>query len=124
WIATSNGICRYNPTRKTFTSFGEKDGFMKFEQVGASNTLLANGDMLFAGSNMFVTFPPRLLNRQKPPPPVVITDVKVLNSFIPMDSTEKLLSLSAEDNFLSFYFSTMSFLQQEKLTCYYRLKGL
>lgn len=125
WMATSNGICRYSPARKKFITYSQKDGFMNQETVGTSATTLTDGNILFAGSNVFVTFPPLKMNRQDPPPAVDITDLKVLNSFIPLDSvTTNRLSLSPDNNSVTFYFSGMSYLNKDKLTYYYRLSGI
>ena len=125
WIATSNGVCRYNPERKKFTVFGDKDGFMNLETIGYSGTMLANGDILFAGSNVFVTFPPHLYNRQEAPPSVRLTDLKVLNSFVPLDSAAfKNIAFDPNQNSISFYYSAMSYLLRDKLTYFYRLRGL
>lgn len=98
---------------------------MNQETVGTSATTLTDGNILFAGSNVFVTFPPLKMNRQDPPPAVDITDLKVLNSFIPLDSvTTNRLSLSPDNNSVTFYFSGMSYLNKDKLTYYYRLSGI
>lgn len=125
WIATSNGICRYNPERKKFTVFGDRDGFMNMETVGYSGTMLANGNILFAGSNAFVTFPPHMYNRQEAPPEVKLTDLKVLNSFVPLDSaTLSRVAFKPHENSITIYFSSMSYLLRDRLTYYYRLRGL
>lgn len=124
WLATSNGICRYNFNRNKFTVYGQKDGFMKFETVGRSAAMFANGKIFFGGSNAFVTFPPHLFNMQEAPPAVTITDLRVLNSFLPLDSSSRNLELAYDNNSVSFYFSAMTYLNKDKLTYYYRLKGI
>lgn len=125
WIATSNGICRYNPERKKFTVFGDRDGFMNIETVGYSGTTLADGDILFAGSNGFVTFPPHMYNRQEAPPQVKLTDIKVLNSFVPLDSAIlSQVAFKPHENSVTIYFSSMSYVLRDRLTYFYRLRGL
>jgi signal transduction histidine kinase/ligand-binding sensor domain-containing protein len=124
WIATSNGICRYNYARNKFTAYEEKDGFMNYESVGTAGTLLSDGKILLAGRNSMVTFPPELLNRTEAPPKVAITDLRVLNSFVPLDSASGKMEFDHNTNSLNFYFSAMSYLLKDKLSYYYRLNGV
>ncbi len=124
WLGTSNGICRYNVKRRRFTAYGEKDGFMRYGRVGTATTALPDGRIVFAGSNNFVIFPPNLMIRQEAPPPVLFTDIKVLDRFVPVDSAMRKLVLSHDNNTLSFYFSAMTYLNKDKLTFYYRMKDI
>lgn len=125
WIATSNGICRYNYARNKFTRYSKKDGFVEYEPVGISSKRLADKSLLFSGNNLIVLFSSEPFNEPVPPPQVTITDIKVLDSFVHINADGKHRQKLAPDaNSMSFYFSAMSYVQKDKLTYYYRLNGL
>jgi two-component sensor histidine kinase len=126
WISTSNGVCRFNLKKKRFASYGQKDGFIPFANFGTSSATLNNGEILFSGSNMLVTFPPDMYNNTKSPPAVRLTDIRVLDQYISVDSILNIrkASFAGDNNSLTIYFSAMSYFLQDKLTYYYRLSGV
>jgi signal transduction histidine kinase len=62
----------------------------------------------------------------KIPPDVTITDFKISNTFLPVDSLLSLpkIQLAATENSFSFYFAALSYIERDKLTYYYRMVGL
>jgi signal transduction histidine kinase len=55
-----------------------------------------------------------------------VTDFKVFNTYIPMDSLLALekIQLKPSQNSVTFYFSSLSYTQQDKLLYYYKLDGV
>jgi signal transduction histidine kinase/ligand-binding sensor domain-containing protein len=125
WIITSNGLCRFNPQNNRITPYGRKDGIILGEQTVAADYVCRNGDVIFAGGNAVVMFPPTLFTTNQRPPDVTITDFKIFNSYIPIDSLQALpfVKLKHDQNSLSIYFSSLSYMQRDKLTYYYKLEG-
>lgn len=126
WVSTSNGLCRFNINKRRFASYNQKDGFIPLAGFGTSSTTLNNGEIMFSGSNVLVSFPPNTYNNTKAPPAVRITDVRVNDSYVATDSLLRLKKASfAEDkNSFSIYFSAMSYFLNNKLAYYYKLSGV
>ncbi|HRF16674.1 MAG TPA: triple tyrosine motif-containing protein, partial [Chitinophagaceae bacterium] len=82
--------------------------------------------ILFAGSNGLMYFMPSLFENKKPPANVVITDFKLFNDYLPLDSLLKRpkLEFNSDENSFSIYFSSLSYSQKEKLTYYYKMEGV
>lgn len=126
WIITSSGLCRYNPANSHIMSYGQKDGVVLAGQTLAADYLTSNGFIIFGGSNSVVMFNPSVFWVTQRPPDVTITDFKVLNQFLPVDSliSNSRVKLNYDQNSLSIYFSSLSFRERDKLTYYYKLQGI
>jgi signal transduction histidine kinase len=125
WIITGNGLCRFNPQNNRVTPYGRKDGIILAEQTVTADYLCSKGEVVFAGGNAVIMFPPSLFTSNQRPPDVTITDFKIFNSYIPIDSLQALpfVKLKNDQNSFSIYFSSLSYMQRDKLTYYYRLQG-
>jgi signal transduction histidine kinase/ligand-binding sensor domain-containing protein len=125
WMITLNGLCRYNPNTKRITPYGRKDGITVANLTTEADFFTSSGWVMFTGANALVYFRPSLF-QNKVPPDVTITDFKISNTFLPVDSLLELprIQLSARENSLSFYFAALSYIARDKLTYYYRMLGL
>jgi two-component sensor histidine kinase len=61
-----------------------------------------------------------------PPPHVTITDFKIFNQFYPVDSLMQRpqIKLDYNQNSVSIYFASLSYMQRDKLTYYFKMEGL
>lgn len=125
WMITSNGLCRYNPFTKRTTPYGKKDGITLSRFTKEADYLCSEGFVMFGGANALMFFHPSIF-KSSTPPNVVITDIKLFSNFLPVDSlnSRKKIIFSSDQNSLTFYFSSLSYVQREKLTYYYRLDGV
>ncbi|MEJ7588198.1 MAG: triple tyrosine motif-containing protein, partial [Ferruginibacter sp.] len=126
WIITSNGLCRYNPNNQRITPYGRKDGIILGERTNAADLKLGNGYIMFAGSNAMIMFHPSVYSINQLPPPVTITDFKIFNQFLPIDSLLKngSIQLKSDQTSFSIFFASLSYLQRDRLTYYYKMEGL
>lgn len=126
WIITRNGLCKYNPRTNRFTPYGRKDGITLANMTAAADFISDEDYILFAGSNGLMYFMPSLFENKKPPANVAITDFKLFNDYLPLDSLLKRpkLEFNADENSFSIYFSSLSYSQKEKLTYYYKMDGV
>ena len=126
WIITSNGLSRYNPYNKRITTYGRKDGIMLAEQAIDADYRSSTNYIVFAGDNALMMFRPSLFVTSQAPPDVAITDFRVFNTFIPVDSLLQLpkIKLSADQNSFSIYFSSLSYQQRDRLTYYFKMEGV
>ncbi|MCU0388356.1 MAG: ATP-binding protein [Chitinophagaceae bacterium] len=125
WIITQQGLCHYDPAKNRFTSFGQKDGIFMGESVQACDLLDLNKNVLFAGPNSLLAFHPDAFYNTQKPPPVVITDFKLLDAYLPVDSLmeQPYIRMQPGENSFTIYFSTLSFRNRNQFTYYYKLEG-
>ncbi len=126
WIITANGLCRYNPRNNRITPYGRKDGIVLAEQTSVADYRCSNDCLVFGGSNSVVMFNPDVFLSTLPPPDVTITDFRVFNQFLPVDSIMNApqITFNPDQNTFGIYFATLSFMQGDKLTYYYKMEGI
>ncbi|MES2892111.1 MAG: two-component regulator propeller domain-containing protein [Bacteroidota bacterium] len=126
WVITANGLCRYNPINHRIMPYGKKDGIVLGEKTNSADLKLSNGYLMFAGSNALIMFHPAVYSMNTMPPPVTITDFKIFNEFQPIDSImqQGLVRLQNNQNSFSIFFASLSYIQRDRLTYYYKLEGL
>lgn len=126
WIVTNNGLCRYNPFNDNITPYNKKDGVILAEKTVAADALGTDGSVIFAGGNALMFFHPEIFTTNQQPPDVTITDFKLYNEYLPIDSliSQPTVKLKYEQNSFSIYFSALSFLNRDKLAYYYKMEGI
>ncbi len=126
WIITQNGLCRYNPHNNRITSYGRRDGIALAEQTDMADYFSREGYLMFGGSNALIMFHPSVFMNTQAPPDVTLTDFKLFNEFVPVDSLmrESVVRLSSNQHAISIYFASLSYMQRDKLTYYYKMEGL
>jgi signal transduction histidine kinase/ligand-binding sensor domain-containing protein len=125
WIITHQGLCHFDWRKNRFTSFGKKDGIFLGDLVSQCDILDKNNNVLFAGPNSLLSFNPDAFYNNPRPNRVTITDFKLLNSFLPVDSLLSLpaVRLQPGENSFGIYFSSLSYRNRGQFTYYYQLEG-
>lgn len=125
WIITQQGLCHYDWRKNRFTSFGKKDGIFLGDLVSNCDILDKNNNVLFAGPNSLLSFNPDAFYNNPRPNKVTITDFKLLNSFLPVDSLLALpaVRLQPGENSFGINFSSLSYRNRGQFTYYYQLEG-
>lgn len=125
WFTTATGLVRYNPLSKSFTSFGKKDAIVNAELLTNPSFQLTNGKIIFAGTNQLLVINPSRLMTSTIPPDVTITDFKLLDEYMPVDSLLRSgVKLNHFQNTIAISFASLSFQQRDKLLYYYKLDGI
>lgn len=126
WVITLNGLCRYNSGNNRITTYGPKDGIVLGEQTNAADFESKRGYVIFTGANALLMFRPSVLTGSNTPVDVTITDFKIFNQFIPVDSLMQHpeIKLKSDQNSFSIYFASLSYIQRDKLTYYYKMDGV
>ena len=126
WMVTRNGLCRYNPVNGIITPYEKRDGIVISNLTTEADLLTSNQHIMFAGSNGLIYFSPSAFNNSNLPPDVAITDFRLFNRYIPVDSLQLLpkVVLKSDQNSFAISFSALSFLLRDKLTYYYKMEGL
>lgn len=126
WLITMNGLCRFNYEKNKFSVFGKKDGFINPELVNEADYLSKEDLVMFTGKNNLLFFHPSSFASLNAPPDVTITDFRLFNRFYPVDSLNLLkeIKLDYNQNSFTLFFSSLSFLQQDRLIYYYKMEGI
>ncbi len=118
WAGTSYGVSRVTPT---VVNLGTDDGIPALSMMDRAACLTDDGRLVFAaGGGMAVSFrPDELIGREKPMP-VVLTRMEMNGEYV--ESLPH--SLSHDQNYLTFQFSTLNYATPSHDRYRYRLRGL
>lgn len=127
WFVTTNGVYRYTPAGSLLQKFSQWDG------MGASNSSLAildrsrlsNGNILFVGNLNAMAFDPNNFRSTSKPGKVLISNLRLGNNILPLDSVLalKTLQLGRDQNSLVFSFASPQFTRQNSVFYQYKLEN-
>ena len=134
WMTTQSGLVRFNSENSEenqFRIYTVEDG-LPFDNVYPHFFYISNDGKMFFGGNQesgngFFWFHPDSLKDNTRIPPVAITDFRVRNEAIYLDSSIneiKHINLAYHQNYFSFEFSALNFINPEKNQFAYMLEGL
>ena len=123
-MSTNRGLSRFDPQSETFRNYDRRDGLQSYEFNAGAYFQNSRGRMYFGGIQGFNAFDPTQVQDNPLAPPVVITAFKKFNQTERKDLTggEK-ITLSYQDNFISFEFAALDFSAPEKNQYAYKLEG-
>jgi ligand-binding sensor domain-containing protein/signal transduction histidine kinase/DNA-binding response OmpR family regulator len=134
WIATSNGLTRFNPEANSFKKFNTGDGLQGLEYEANACLKSRDGEMFFGGINGFNSFYPGNIKTNPFIPPVYITGFQIFNQKInpgekgsPLSADitlTKEIILSYKQSSFSFNFAALNFTIPENNEYAYKLEGL
>lgn len=126
WFSTNNGLGSYNYQKNMFASYTERNGFVYAGKPAHAKLRMKNGEIWFGGENSLYGFVPEKISHRSMPLSVTLTDFKLFNTFIPLDSLLALdeIRLKPDQNSFTIYFSSLSYAQQDNLIYYYKLEGV
>lgn len=121
WLSTSNGIYKHNYRSKNTIHFDVQDGVQSLEFNGGAYLKSADGELFFGGINGFNYFYPNKIITQHYVPPIAITLIKAANKLIKGELDT--LTLSYDQNFVSFEFAGLGYSDQQNQRYSYLLDG-
>lgn len=125
WLSTNKGLSKFNPVAGTFRNYDISDGLQGDQFNPGAYFQAQNGEMFFGGTKGLTEFHPTLVKDNPIPPPVVITALMKYNQVIPVDlSSNQVIQLSYQDNFISFNFSALDYNAPDKNQYAYQLVGV
>jgi ligand-binding sensor domain-containing protein len=128
WLATNKGLCMFNQATKKVVTYTTADGLPgnHFEsEVGSSiPAYTANdGTLLFGGPNGLIVFDPKTMLPGRAPGEVVITQFKIFDR--PLQGlVSDTISLDYDENFVSFEFASLNYVNPSENKYAYKLNGL
>ncbi|MCO7226643.1 two-component regulator propeller domain-containing protein [Pleionea sp. CnH1-48] len=151
WLATSNGLARFNIEQETFQHYSEIDGVYK--RVGQWEGIQRkNGDIVLSGPDGFNLFNPAEINITSIAPKVSFTGMLLFNQQVPLKTTRpndaplqtdnnihqtsvsnfkleqpihltKAITLTHQESLVSFEFSALDYIEPKKNLYAYKLEG-
>ena len=92
WIATNEGICRFNPAKNTFRTFNEHDGLKGKEFISHSAFKAADGRLFFGGMHGLNYFHPDSVSDDLKLPQVHLNQLLLLNKPVNADQARSPLT--------------------------------
>jgi len=127
WLGTQRGLARFDPAAGRAVAFELADGLQSNLFHPGAALRREDGTILFGGPGGANAFRPEALPAPAPPPPVVLTDVRVLGRPSPpaFDATRlRAIRLPAAEAFLAFDLAPLDFLHRARTRGEVRLEGL
>ena len=131
WLGLTDGISRFDTKSETFINgIGSEAGCNGIAE--GSYFKAQSGKLYFGGANGYCAFYPQQALQPTMPAKVVLSDFKLLNQSVPIDSSGVLsraidltsdLTLSYQDNILSFEFAALHFANPLANRYQYQLEG-
>lgn len=124
WVSTTNGLYRVNIHSRVFVRFNREDGIDNDRFVLAASVKLPDGRLVFGSSNQFSAFHPREIGLQSDFPGARITDFKLMNRSLKVDSLTQLkeVTLKHNSNSVVIEFATLAY--SDAYLIKYRLANL
>lgn len=134
WLATENGISKFDLKKKTFRNYDSYDGLVKNGFSESSSLKLPNGNLIFGCRNGYIDFSPAKIENQKIKTKMVFTGFEINNKSSNVKSEEYPLKkdvnysddiqLDYQHNTVSIYYTVLDYRSDNKQLYAYKLKGL
>ena len=128
WSTIDKGITMFNINDKTFTNYGVSDGFqVNTFHIMPQQYKARDGEMFFAGSKGLTSFYPDSIPQNKNIPTIVLTDFKIFNKEVKLDTSIveiKNITISYKENFFSFDYAALDYTNPTKNQYAYMLDGI
>jgi len=133
WIGTYNGLVKFDIQSKFVKTYTTEDGLVSEDFLMNAVSSDSSGIIYFGTSTGLISFHPDSIRTNLFVPPVVFTDIKILDRALSSltDTTiintykrEKKLILHYDQNFFSFRFAALNYINSEKNQYAYKLEGV
>ena len=121
WMISNGHVQKYDPRRKTFSSYNLPD----LEKTGGVKGRIfrdRKGRFYMGGMNYFISFHPDSIREAKSNPQVILTDFQIFNSSFSHLLLQKEIRLNYKDNYFAFEFTAPHF-SEGNIHYSYKLEG-
>lgn len=130
WLSTNSGIVEFNPTKKTFKTYGYQDGIEVIEfSDGASFQDSISGTMFFGGRNGLVSIKQDQFTKSNFVPLIFFTGIRIyenacnLFKLMKEDNDGKYLELKHDQNFFAITFVALDYINGQNNRYSYNLEN-
>jgi signal transduction histidine kinase/ligand-binding sensor domain-containing protein len=126
WLSTGNGLARLYPISGLVRTYDIRDGLQGSSFNQNAYAVGNDGALFFGGTNGFNAFYPSEISGNDHIPPAVITSVSLFNQVLETNISDcsATLSLTHDQNFLSFEFAALDYTAPDRNQYAYILEGL
>jgi ligand-binding sensor domain-containing protein len=126
WMGLAHGLCRMNLEKKIFFIYDRRDGISYDNFNPAGVVKMQDGRLIYPTDHNIVVFDPSGIKDAPTPPPAMITDFKLANTSLLVDSltAQKKIELPFDNTSITVEFSALNYISQDKLHYHYKLDGL
>jgi len=126
WLGMANQLCRFNLEKKIFSIYDRRDGIGYDLFNPAQVYKMKNGTLIYTTDHNFIEFDPSRIEDELAPPDPVITDFKLANRPLLVDSLTRLdkINLDHDNTSILIQFNSLNYLRQNKIHYHYILEGL
>jgi len=124
WMSTNKGLSRLNIKTKEVKNFDESDGLQGNEFNYGAYLKNKKGQLFYGGTSGFTIFNPNNIKEDTFMPPIEITSFNVSNKpYINNIKSQELITLTYNQNDISFDFVSLGYSQPRKSLYAYKLEG-
>lgn len=124
WLGTATGLLRLNPATGTVHRYAATHG-LPFKDITSAFHRNQRGALMVGGLDGFTEFAPESLRASRPPPTIAITGFSIFNRPQPASFLAgATVRLSYDQNFFSFSFAALDFVDPAMNRYAYRLFGV
>ena len=126
WISTNRGICSFAPLSGEIKTFDVSDGLQGFEFSPGACSYGPKGNLFFGGISGLNEFFPEKIKLSQEIPPILLTSFKVFGKEYDLGKSLqdiKSINLSYKQNFITFEFAILDYLNNDKKEYAYMLEG-
>ena len=126
WLGMANQLCRFDLTKKIFSTFDRRDGISYDVFNAAGDYKMKDGRIIYLTDKNFIAVNPQSVAATPFPDKVVITGFKSGNQYLSVDSLSRFntIDLKYNNTSISIEFSALNYTPQNKLKYYYMLEGI
>ncbi len=127
WIQNKKGISKFDMRREIFTNLDIAEELPSIMFRSYASLKSRSGEIFFGGYYGMIRFHPDSIGNNRYIPPIVLTDFKVFNEAVTLDSSiseKNAITLAHNQNFFSFEFAALDYTNPEKNEYAYKLEGL
>ncbi len=133
WISGSNGISSFNPVSRQMITFDSRHGLKNKDFWLGASFKNSNGELFFGGEKGVTSFHPDDIIYDLVVPPIVLTDMEVLNASVLVGKNQLLkkvlpatdtVVIAHTDKVISFQFAALNYAFPNSTTYSYQLEGL
>ena len=135
WISTATGLNKFDMAQGKIISYSKTDDLPVVEYSHGSSFKTQGGEILFVGNGGITSFYPNEIKNNPYTPKVLISDMKLFNTSVPIGvsskgyslkhhiSYTKEITLSYSQNVITFYYLAFNYLNPEKNQFAYQMVG-
>lgn len=132
WLSSNGGLTRYDPATGLVRNYDTSDGLQALEFNRGADFQNGQGEMFFGGVNGCNVFRPEEIHDNPYRPPVLLTDLRILNESVPVGPNSILhepiyqteqIKLTGQDNVFSLEMAALDYGAPDEVQYAYLMEG-